>query len=240
MPVVSATVTTALAFLPMLIMTGMVGDFFAIIPKTIVFALIASILECLLILPCHYLDFGARKDQARTVGKHEELQLNHYLEGVGERTLMRATRTLFNRLVILTLRYRITTMTVLGIAFAVSVYIFTSSMLGTTNLLRITFFPDNYSLYYIELTNPPGTPISTTDKLIKEVASAVMSEGRSMHESALGFAGFYINEDFSPQYGNNLGHVAVTLPKKEDRYFADYPKMTSSNILNTFGIKLRH
>ena len=224
MPVISATVTTALAFLPMLIMTGMVGDFFAIIPKTIIFALIASILECLLILPCHYLDFGAKKDSSRSAKQGDEFQLNHYLEGVGEGALMRTTRTLFNRLVVLTLHYRFTTLFLLGSAFALSVYIFASSMLGMTNLLKITFFPDNYSLYYIELTNPPGTPISTTDTLVKEVAAAVMSEGSSMHESALGFAGFYINEDFSPQYGNNLGHVAVTLPKKEDRKFSDYPE----------------
>lgn len=58
LPVVSATLTTAAAFLPMLLMTGMIGDFFAIIPKTIVFALVASLLECLFILPCHYLEFG--------------------------------------------------------------------------------------------------------------------------------------------------------------------------------------
>ena len=224
MPVISATVTTALAFLPMLIMTGMVGDFFAIIPKTIIFALIASILECLLILPCHYLDFGAQKGAVRGIKQGDEFQLNHYLEGVGEGALMKTTRTLFNRLVVLTLHYRITTLIILGSAFALSVYIFVSSMLGMTNLLKITFFPDNYSLYYIELTNPPGTPISATDKLVKEVAAVVMSEGGSMHESALGFAGFYINEDFSPQYGNNLGHVAVTLPKKEDRKFSDYPE----------------
>jgi HAE1 family hydrophobic/amphiphilic exporter-1 len=51
-----------------------------------------------------------------------------------------------------------------------------------------------------------------------------MAEGPAMNESALGFSGFYINDDFSPQYGNNLGHVAVTLPKKNARKFADYPR----------------
>ncbi len=51
-----------------------------------------------------------------------------------------------------------------------------------------------------------------------------MSEGEQMHESALGYSGFYINEDFSPQYGNNLGHVAVTLPDSNIRKLADYPE----------------
>jgi len=224
-PVFSATLTTGFAFLPMLIMTGMVGDFFAIIPKTIIFALIASLVECLLILPCHYLDFGARKDRSISIPrKNESVDLRHYLEGVREGAAMRATRSIFNRLVLLTLRYKFLTLATLGFGFALSVYIFGSSVTGATNLLRIQFFPDNYSLFYIELTGPPGTPIAATDELVQKIAAAVMSEGRKMHESALGFAGFYINEDFSPQYGNNLGHVAVTLPKNKERRFSDYPE----------------
>ncbi|THB77803.1 MAG: efflux RND transporter permease subunit [Desulfobulbaceae bacterium] len=224
LPVVSATLTTALAFLPMLIMTGMVGDFFAIIPITIVFALIASIFECLLVLPCHYLDFGARNTQNQPSRSAEELALDEYLAGVGEGRIMRAVRSIFNRLVLLALRYRLTTLFILGVAFGFSVYIFASSMLGITNLLRITFFPDNYSLYYVEFTGPPGTPIEETDELVRTVAEALMAGGPGMNESALGFAGFYINDDFSPQYGNNLGHIAVTLPKKNERKFGDYPE----------------
>ena len=38
LPVVAATLTTCAAFMPMLIMTGSIGDFFAIIPKAISFA----------------------------------------------------------------------------------------------------------------------------------------------------------------------------------------------------------
>lgn len=50
-----------------------------------------------------------------------------------------------------------------------------------------------------------------------------MAQGEGEAESALGYAGYYINDDFSPQYGNNVGYVAVTLPVSEHRRFADYP-----------------
>ena len=54
-----------------LIMTGMVGDFFALVPQTITYALLASLFECLLILPCHYVEFGPRPAAARKVcGDH--------------------------------------------------------------------------------------------------------------------------------------------------------------------------
>lgn len=224
LPVISATLTTVAAFLPMLIMTGMVGDFFAIIPKTIAFALLASLLECLLILPCHYLDFGPRRTSKKIPENDEGRELGNYLESIREGMMMTATRRLFNALILLALRFRTSSLALLGISFAVSLYIFGSSLWGTSNLVRIQFFPDNYALYYIELTGPAGTPITTTDKLVKEVAAAVMAEGEGINESALGFAGFYIHEDYSPQYGNNLGHVAVTLPESQKRRFADYPK----------------
>ena len=58
MPVISATITTIAAFLPMMIMTGSTGEFFEQIPMAVSFALIASLIECLIILPIHYLDFG--------------------------------------------------------------------------------------------------------------------------------------------------------------------------------------
>ncbi len=61
LPVVSATATTVAAFLPMLIMSGSTGEFFAQVPKAVTFALIASLIECLLILPPHFLDWPVLK-----------------------------------------------------------------------------------------------------------------------------------------------------------------------------------
>jgi len=61
-PVIAATSTTVAAFLPMLIMSGSTGEFFAYIPKAVSFALMASLFECLVILPGHFLDWpGARR-----------------------------------------------------------------------------------------------------------------------------------------------------------------------------------
>ncbi len=59
LPVISSAITTVLAFIPMLIMTGSTGEFFAQIPKTVTYALIASLLEALFILPIHILDWAA-------------------------------------------------------------------------------------------------------------------------------------------------------------------------------------
>ncbi|MFT5727137.1 MAG: multidrug efflux pump subunit AcrB [Desulforhopalus sp.] len=219
LPVVSATLTTAAAFLPMLLMTGMIGDFFSIIPKTIVFALVASLLECLFILPCHYLEFGRREENREP----EELK-RHPLSQVKEAVPMRITRRLCNKLILFTLKFRYTSQILLIMVFLVAAIIFTLSFQGKSNLIRIQFFPDNYSVFYVEVFGPAGTPISLTNDVITKFSQVLDDDGPAMAESVLGFSGFYIDDDFAPQYGSTMGHIAVTLPPVGKRHFADYPK----------------
>lgn len=224
LPVVSATLTTIVAFLPMLIMSGMVGEFFAIIPKTVAFALAASLLECLVILPCHYIDFGPRGKKVVQKGESWEDDGKGCYRPLKEGFLMGLTRSAFHKCILLALRFRFSSLVVLGLLFCTAVAIFIGSVQGKSNLLRITFFPDDYSLFYAEVTGPSGTPLVETSELVKNLAAAIISEGEGQAESALGFAGYYINENFSPQFGSNLGYVAVTLPASNKRQFADYPE----------------
>lgn len=222
LPVVSATLTSVVAFLPMLIMTGMIGDFFAIIPKTIAFALTASLLECLFILPCHYMEFGPRPIPTKVPAQPDAAM--RPIAASEEWRLMRLVRRLFHRCILLALRFRKLTLGLLGLLFLAAMAIFLGSLQGRTNLIRIQFFPDNYSLFYAELTGPSGTPLAKTHELVKKMALRIAESGDGQAESALGFAGYYITEDFSPQYGNNLGYVAVTLPSRAKRHFEDFPE----------------
>lgn len=225
LPVISATLTTLVAFIPMLIMTGTVGDFFAIVPKTIAFALVASILECLFILPCHYRDFGPKRTPPSDHSSIEkDLGEGIDLKPQNEARIMRIVRGLFHNAVIFVLKHRLSSLLALAVIFIGAVGIFLGSLTGLTNLMRIQFFPDDYSLYYIEVTGPPGTSLERINELIKKIAAQRVSEGPGITESALGFAGFYINDDFSPNYGTNQGYVAVTLPSTKIRRFADYPE----------------
>ena len=64
-PVVASTLTSWAAFLPLLLMEGVLGDFFAIIPKVVVASLTASLIEAMFVLPSHMADFG-RLSRLRT------------------------------------------------------------------------------------------------------------------------------------------------------------------------------
>ncbi len=208
LPVVSATMTTVAAFLPMLIMTGAIGQFFALIPKAVTFAIVASLVECLLILPIHYLDFGPRLVKTASRVSQDNL-------------LMRLMRRVTSRLLALTMRFRFTSVLTVSLLFGVAIVILGLSASGKVPLIRIQFFPDDYKLYYVDLVGPSSTPIQQVNERVKQIAREVMKDGPGMAKSASGFAGMYFNEDYEPVYGNNHGSVMVTMPSADEQSFED-------------------
>ncbi|MEW7996932.1 MAG: efflux RND transporter permease subunit [Candidatus Thiodiazotropha endolucinida] len=208
LPVISATMTTVAAFLPMLIMSGSTGQFFALVPKAVSFAIIASLVECLLILPIHYLDFGPRQQSAVDLLERDN-------------TLMRIVRRFTDWLLSLTLRFRLLSVLVVSLLFAVSVMILALSASGKVPLIRIQFFPDDYKLYYVDIVGPSNISIEEVDERVKRIAETVMEDGPGMASAAAGLAGLYFNEDYEPVYGNNHGSVMVTMPSASEQSFDD-------------------
>ncbi|MEW8616734.1 MAG: efflux RND transporter permease subunit [Candidatus Thiodiazotropha endolucinida] len=208
LPVISATMTTVAAFLPMLIMSGSTGQFFALVPKAVSFAIIASLVECLLILPIHYLDFGPRQQSAVDLLERDN-------------ALMRVVRRFTDWLLSLTLRFRLLSVLVVSLLFAVSVMILALSASGKVPLIRIQFFPDDYKLYYVDIVGPSNISIEEVDERVKRIAETVMEDGPGMASAAAGLAGLYFNEDYEPVYGNNHGSVMVTMPSASKQSFDD-------------------
>ena len=60
-PVTTAVLTTMAAMLPLLLQGGVTGKFFSYIPKVVILALVFSLVQCVTVLPVHYLEFGARR-----------------------------------------------------------------------------------------------------------------------------------------------------------------------------------
>ncbi len=209
LPVVSATTTTMVAFLPMLIMTGSTGEFFALIPKAVTFALAASLIECLFMLPIHYFDYGPKTP--KTASPHKEG------DNAAMRVLLRATQ----KLNAITLRYRFLTITVVVLAFVASMAVLGLSISGKVPLVRIKFFPDEYSIYFVTLEAPSSTPIEDVSAKLKEISEFIMADGPGMAESVTGTAGMYVNEDYENIFGKNVGMVTVTLPERAKREFGD-------------------
>ncbi|MCG8037725.1 MAG: efflux RND transporter permease subunit [Candidatus Thiodiazotropha taylori] len=205
-PVISATLTTIAAFIPLFIMTGSLGQFFALIPKAVTFAVIASLIECLLILPIHYYSFGPRSSNKTNLIESDNAVL---------RIVRDYTKWLLNK----TMRHRGMTLGVVTAMFFLSLVIMVLSFSGKFPLVDIQYFPDDYKVYYVDIVAPSNTPIEAVDKKVKEIAVNIVKDGPGMASSAAGLAGMYFSDDYEPIYGNNFGSVIVTMPSADDQEF---------------------
>lgn len=229
LPVIAATSTTVAAFLPMLIMTGSTGEFFALVPKAVSFAIAASIIECLFILPLHFLDWpGADKLKAEAKAHH----------GAAPKFLVWLRHTT-DRVVLVFLRHQWKSLTVVFGCFILAVVMLGVSVSGVMPLLRIKFFPDEYSLFYVSMEGPVGTDVYTSSEKAKEVSRMMTGFGPGTTKTASAFAGMDINDDYETVFGANRAIVIVELPAKEYQEFIDNPSNDPQLLLDTVREKTK-
>ena len=215
-PVIAATSTTVAAFLPMLIMSGSTGEFFAQIPIAVAAAIVASLFECLIILPSHFIDWPGWRSAEKEAVKPKPASKERWVMSL----LLKGT----NKLVDFSFRHRFKSLGLVMVAFVASVFILAVSISGKIPLIKIKFFPDEYTYYYIELEGPVATPIETTNLKLKEITEFILPGRPGQLRSATGMAGFYVNEDYQPVFGSNLGYVYVEMPRKEEQNFPENHK----------------
>ncbi|MBW2732384.1 MAG: efflux RND transporter permease subunit [Deltaproteobacteria bacterium] len=194
-PVISSTLTTLAAFLPLLLMTGVIGQFFSIIPKVVAAALLVSLLEALIILPSHMADFARLPPQTRQ--QRGRFRLERWLR-VYERVLRAVLR---RPTVVVTLALLL----VLGLGAAA---------LATKDV--VLFAEDDIERIDVRVRMPHGTALDKTMAFLQRVEA--QSRGL-LTESALGMvtqAGWMRTESWTED-GKHLGMVEVFLRKRSDR-----------------------
>lgn len=230
LPVLAATSTTVAAFLPMLIMSGSTGEFFAQVPKAVSFAIAASIVECLFILPSHFLDWpGAKKLEMQA--KKESFH------GKDPKFLI-ALKRMVDGVLQLTMRHKWKSMSVVFGAFLMAVIMLGVSVSGVMPLLRIKFFPDEYTLYYVSMEGPVGTDVYTASAKAKEVSRAVLAFGPGTTKACSGLGGMDINEDYENIFGSNRAIVTVELPVQGEQEYIENPDNDPELLLEVVRRKL--
>jgi multidrug efflux pump subunit AcrB len=151
-PVTASVTTTALAFLPMLLMEGTIGKFLQYIPKTVAFALLASLLEAFWVLPAHMVDFGSRAREARRPGAI-------FLD-----RLLPRYRALLSRLI----RRKYITAGTAFVLFLGAIFL--------AGQLDVELFPEaDVDIIYVSMEMAPGTRLDETLKVVDEIESLVES-----------------------------------------------------------------
>ncbi|MFW5751095.1 MAG: efflux RND transporter permease subunit, partial [Planctomycetota bacterium] len=214
-PVVSATLTTCCAFLPLLLMTGVIGQFFAIIPITVAIALVVSLFECLLLLPLHAVELERLLGPERLPPPRAE-NTAAFLERPGPIGVL---ARVYDRLLRWNLAHRAAAVGIALLLFAAAVGVLMQSVYGpridpdTRPLLKMEFFPDN--------TAPSGTTLDQTDALVREICGQIMQRPRSEVATCTGMAGMVWDESYKERYSHQHGFIFVELPPRAQQRYDD-------------------
>ncbi len=159
--VVSATMTTVLAFLPIIMMQDVTGDFIRSMPVTVVYTLIASLMISLTLSP-----FLASK------------LLKRYGDDRGKKIRERAIDWLISRTYIPSLNYSLKHPKLI---IALSVIVFAGS-LSLVPLVGVSFFPKaEKPNLIINVNTPEGTSLDATNEIVEYVESVLRSRAEVKH-----------------------------------------------------------
>ena len=145
-PVIAAVSTTAAAFVPMLMMQGMMGKFMRVFPIVVTLALLASLFECLVILPSHIAEFSKPKKKKKPHKIHDALVRK------------------YKRAIKFVLRHRILSI------LAVIVALILSLMTIALRLVPFEFFPEQTpKTIILRLQTPIGTNLDKTNEVVSNI-----------------------------------------------------------------------
>jgi len=161
-PVTFGVLTTMTAFVPLLMVGGMRGQIFGVIPAIIIPVLLFSLIESKLILPAH-MSSVSMPDPNKKLNILARIQ--QAIAGSLEWFIERVFSPFLN--VALKLRYFMLTLFIAALAISI--------LSVTTGRYKFTFFPRIQSEYVrADLTMPEGTPIEVTGKHVDNMLKQLL------------------------------------------------------------------
>ena len=199
LPVLAAVMTTIAAFLPLMLMPGIVGKFMMLVPLVVTLALLMSLAEAYWMMPTH------------VVG----LKLNYRRPSRLQPLRERATHLLrvrYTRLLIGLMRRPWISAALIAGLFAAAVGLVASGA------VRTQFFAfDPIRLFYVSVDMPSGTAIDVTLRETEKVEAVVRRHLQPDEARGVAaYAGVKFT-DTEPLYGESYGQVSVSLnPRSGD------------------------
>ncbi len=194
LPVLASVLTTIAAFLPLMLLPGILGKFMFVVPFVVTVGLLVSLVEAFWMLPTHVL--ALRFDLA---GRRSALQLRrerftHWL------------RVRYARLLVAVMRRRRLALATLVLVMAAA----GGAVAG--GLVKVQFFAfDSMRLFYVSVDMPAGVTLQRS-LAEAERAVAVLERGLGADElrSIATYAGLKFT-DTEPVYGDQYAQVLVSL-----------------------------
>ncbi|MFU2487935.1 efflux RND transporter permease subunit [Thauera sp. WH-1] len=200
LPVLAAVLTTIAAFLPLMLLPGILGSFMFIVPFVVTVGLLVSLAEAFWILPTHILALGLQSSLRPTRAQRLRERFTHWLRVKYALGLVGVLRRPRSALAVLLL-------VMAGAGGAVA-----------GGFVKVQFFAfDSMRLFYVSVDMPAGvTPERTLAAAERAAAVVAGAIGEQELRSVVSYAGLKFT-DTEPVYGDQYAQVLVSLlPRNGD------------------------
>jgi len=195
MPVLAATTTTMAAFLPMLLMSGIMGKFMKVIPMVVLFCLAGTLIESMVMLPSHLAEYSKGLKEGVRRESHRFVRM----------------RRRYAHLIVWTLRHRYVTVGSLLLAALLSIVVMRYSM------RFVMFNTKDLPGFAVMVETPEGTSLAQTERVLAQVEAV----GRQLPPTDMNAMVTLVGSHFDISTGrvtngSNLGMIYFELASFDD------------------------
>ncbi len=193
LPVTTAVLTTIAAFLPLMLLPGILGKFMKVIPMVVTLALAISLIEAFWMLPAHIGVASVNFDKPSRIQRLRE-RMTHWIQLKYARLLVKALRH-----------------PVLTLGFVFMMFLGSLGIVGA-GLIPMNFFAaDSLRLFYVNIEMPSSTSLEKTIAKTLEVEQQIQKNLLANDQRAvIAYAGIMFTET-EPLYGERYGQINVSL-----------------------------
>ena len=204
--IVSAIITTLIAFSTLLLLAGDVGNFFGEVAMIVILTLIVSLVEALIILPSHLAHSKALRNK-------EEIRNNFifrffkYMRSINNKgfELMRWLR---DKIYSPTLKFALKNRFLSLSGFIAALYLTISSVFG--GIIGVTFFPMiDSDAVTVDLKMPMGTNVKVTDSIISVIENHAIKIGKEFEEKYMQNDNRDLIEHIQKNIGNSADNMSM-------------------------------
>ena len=196
-PVTTSVMTTMAAFLPLMLLPGVLGEFMRVIPIIVTLALAISLIEAYWMLPAHVIATGVNFNKPSLTQLRREA-FTHWI------------RLNYVKLLLKALRRPILSISLIIIVFAVAIYTLASGQ------IRFNFFEaDAIRLFYVNIEMPGGTTLNETSTTLNRLEQRALEQIQPGElRGSVAYSGQMFTET-EPLFGDNVGQILISLNPKQ-------------------------
>lgn len=225
--ILSAIITTVLAFSTFLFLDSRIGVFFGEVSTVVILTLLISLIEALIILPAHIAHSKALRQrntngESKKTGVARVFQKMRLINKIGDRAMVYMRDKIYSPALRFVLNQQI-----LAFGILATVLILTIGAIGG-NWIRVTLFPSIASdRVSIDLLMPEGVNPQRTDSIISMVEAAAWRVNEEYTKKQTGNKQVVENIIKRVGPGNNKASLDINLLPGEERDFGS-PEITNS------------